>query len=137
MSDKFTDQQLLAYLDELLSVEEMARVETTLRSSESLRLRAASLVRRRDQGAHSVGEIWRRLRLSCPTRSQLGSYLLGTLSDGLAGYVDFHVRTVGCRPCAANLRDLEQSMESTPEVHERRRKFYQTSAGYLPKTGTR
>ena len=137
MSEGFTDQELLAYLDEMLSVDEMARVERSLRSSEPLRLRAASLVRRRDQGAHSVGEIWRRLRLSCPTRSQLGSYLLGTLSEGLAGYVDFHLRTIGCRPCAANLRDLEQALEATPEVRERRRKFYQTSAGYLPRSGAR
>jgi hypothetical protein len=133
MSDTVSDQQLLAYLDEMLPVEEMARVEKTLRASEPLRHRAASLIRRRDQGAHSVGEIWRRRRLSCPTRSQLGSFLLGTLSEEFAGYVSFHVRTIGCRPCAANLRDLEHALEATPEVRERRRKFYQTSAGYLPK----
>ena len=137
MSDDFSDEQLLAYLDEMLPVEAMAHLEKSMRSSEPLRHRAASLVRRRDQGAHSVGEIWRRLRLSCPTRSHLGSYLLGTLPDGLAGYVDFHLRTIGCRPCAANLRDLQQAMEATPETSERRRKFYQTSAGYLPKTGAR
>jgi hypothetical protein len=70
----FSDQQLLAYLDEMLPVEEMATVEKALRGSDSLRRKAAGLSRRRDDGLHSVGEIWRRLRLSCITRSQLGRH---------------------------------------------------------------
>ncbi len=126
-----TDPVLLAYLDEMLPVEQMTAVERELRGSESLRLRAAALARRRDQGAHSVGEIWRRLRLSCPSRDELGSFLLGTLEDGLAEYVEFHVRTVGCRFCTANLGDLEQALKGTPEAAQRRRKFFESSAGYL------
>src|SRR5687767_11717864 len=106
---EFSDTQLLAYLDETLPVEEMTAVERELRASESLRARAAGLARRRDHGTHSVGEIWRRLRLSCPSRNQLGGFLLGTLDGQLARYVDFHLRTIGCRYCAANLADLEQS----------------------------
>lgn len=126
-----TDLQLLAYLDEMLPVEQMATIERDLRASEALRLRAAGLARRRDQGAHSVGEIWRRLRLSCPSRDELGNFLLGTLEDGLADYIEFHLRTVGCRFCAANLGDLEQALKSAPETAQRRRKFFESSAGYL------
>jgi anti-sigma factor RsiW len=132
MSDsQFADVQLLAYLDEMLPVEEMTAVERALRSSDSLRARAAGLARRRDQGAHSVGEIWRRLRLSCPSRSQLGGFLLGTLDPAFAEYVDFHLRTVGCRYCAANLADLEQSRAAETAASSRRRKFFESSAGYL------
>ena len=132
MSDShFTDAQLLAYLDEMLPVEQMTAVEKAMRDSESLRVRAAGLARRRDHGVHAVGEIWRRLRLSCPSRSQLGSFLLGTLEAGVADYVDFHLRTVGCRYCAANLADLQQALESTPAASSRRRKFFESSAGYL------
>jgi hypothetical protein len=40
---------------------------------------------RRDAGVHSLGEIWRRNRVSCPTRQQLGSFLLGILSDEQVG----------------------------------------------------
>ena len=127
----FSDVQLLAYLDEMLPVEEMTAVERALRSSDSLRARAAGLAHRRDQGTHSVGEIWRRLRLSCPSRSQLGGFLLGTLDAAFSEYVDFHLRTVGCRYCAANLADLEQSRSAGTAASSRRRKFFESSAGYL------
>ena len=135
MSGTFSDDELLAYLDELLPVQRMTSVEKALRGSESLRRHAASLARRRDQGVHSVGEIWRRLRLSCPTRSQLGSYLLGVLDADFAGYLDFHIQTVGCRICAANLRDLELAAQSKSDAQPRRRRIFQSSAGYLPEQG--
>ena len=127
----FTDDELLAYLDEMLPGERIARVEGALRDSEPLRRRLANLARRRDQGVHSVGEIWRRRRASCPTRTQLGSYLLSTLESDFVDYLDFHLQTVGCRYCEANLRDLEEAARTTPETRRRRQKFFQSSAGYL------
>lgn len=131
--ETLTDQQLVAYLDEMLPVEQMAAIENELRRSEPLRGRVAALSRRRDSGAHSVGEIWRRFRLSCPARSQLGSFLLGTLEPETADYLEFHLRTVGCRYCAANLYDLEKSLATSPDAPQRRRKFFQSSAGHLPR----
>ena len=83
---------------------------------------------------HSLGEIWRRARLSCPSRQQLGSYLLGVLDDDHADYVTFHIETVGCRYCAANLTDLQrQQAEKSDTVQLRRRKYFQSSAGFLGK----
>lgn len=128
-----TDAVLLAYLDEMVSPEDAATVEKQLRASAALRQHAAILARRRDQGGHTVGEIWRRERLSCLTRSQLGSYLLGTLDEALAAYVEFHLQTIGCRYCAANLRDLELSREPAEASQRRRRKFFESSAGLLAK----
>ena len=134
MSDaSFTEHQLIAYLDEMLPVDQMTAFEDRLRRSEELRIRLSAVSRRRDQGQHSVGEIWRQARLSCPTRHQLGGFLLGTLDQQHADYLDFHIRTIGCRVCAANLYDLEKSMDSQPETKQRRRKFFQSSAGFLPK----
>jgi len=126
-----SDSELAAFLDEALPAEQMARLERELRKSDGLRRRLANLSRRRDQGLHSVGEIWRRNRLSCPTRRQLGGFVLRTLDDATAKYVDFHIRTVGCRLCAANLTDLEQAADAQPETASRRRKFFQSSAGLL------
>ncbi|MGD9858018.1 MAG: hypothetical protein AB7U20_23985 [Planctomycetaceae bacterium] len=126
-----TDGELLAYLDEQLPVEQAARIERELRSSSILRQQAALLVRRQDQGGHTVGEIWRRQRLSCLSRSQLGGYLLGTASSELADYIEFHLRTIGCRVCDANLHDLRESSRATPETARRRRKFFESSAGRL------
>lgn len=121
-----------AYLDEALPSEEMTRIEQALRDNPELLQRLATINTRRDTGVHSLGAIWRRHRLSCLTREQLGSYLLGVLSGEMASYVDFHLRTIGCRYCQANLADLEKQQAETPEVVEsRRRKFFQSSAGYL------
>ena len=128
---QFTDHELLAYLDEMLPVEQMTLLEQEVRQSESLRRKLAAVARHRENGAHSVGEFWRQARLSCPSRARLGSYLLGTLERQLTEYVEFHIRTIGCRYCAANLQDLESQMEATPETRRRRRRFFQSSAGYL------
>jgi anti-sigma factor RsiW len=134
MDSEITDAELLAYLDEGLPVERMAAVENALRASAELRNRTAGLRSQRDEQGHSVGEIWRRGRLSCPTRHQLGSFLLGALPSDLAQYFHFHLETVGCRYCTANLEDLRQSAnQATAETAQRRQKFFQSSAGYVRK----
>jgi hypothetical protein len=46
-------------------------------------------------------------------------------------YIEFHLRSIGCRLCAANLHDLERAMKSAPEATERRRRFFESSAGHL------
>jgi hypothetical protein len=126
-----SDDELLAYLDEQLPAAQAARLEQELRNSPALRQQAALLIRRRDQGGHTVGEIWRRRRLSCLSRSQLGGYVLGTASDSLADYVEFHLRTIGCRFCEANLQDLRDSSRTSSESARRRRKYFESSAGNL------
>jgi hypothetical protein len=135
MSAKFSNSELEAFLDESLPVERMAAIEESLRGDESLQKQLAAINGRRDAGVHSLGEIWRRHRLSCPTREQLGSYLLGVLSRDHADYLKFHVETVKCRYCEASLGDLKaQQSTSDLEVVERRRsKYFQSSAGYLRK----
>ena len=137
MNPDFTDAELLAYLDEGLPVDRMAAVENALRASDELRNRTAGLRIARDAQGHSVGEIWRRGRLSCPARHQWGSYLLGVLPRELAQYYRFHLETVGCRYCAANLDDLRQAGEqNSTETAQRRQKYFQSSAGYIQKRGS-
>ncbi|MFV0446513.1 MAG: hypothetical protein ACK5Q5_23320 [Planctomycetaceae bacterium] len=131
MSAPFSDDELLAYLDEMLPVERAVQCEAELRESAELRQRALLLIRRRDSGGHSVGEIWRRRRLSCPTRSELGSWLLGVLDDMEADYLQFHVHVIGCRACAANLEDLRNAQSAGTAAPERRRKIFESSAGIL------
>ena len=104
----FRQADLEAYLDEALPAEEMARIEKALRVDHVLARRLAGIHARRNAGVHSLGEIWRRHRLSCPSREQLGSFLLGALPDDLGRYVGFHVEVAGCRYCQANLADLER-----------------------------
>jgi len=132
MPKPIRQSDLDAYLDEALPPEEMARVEQALRNDPELRERLATINGRRDAGVHSLGEIWRRHRLSCPSREQLGSYLLEALPDEAADYVTFHLEVIGCRYCKANLLDLEeQEAEAPEEVETRRRKYFQSSVGHL------
>ena len=126
-----TAEDLRAYLAEHLPAARMAVIEQLLRDSEPLRRQLATIARDHDHGGYSVGEVWRRGRLSCPTRGQLGAYLLQALGDGPREYIDFHLQTVGCRVCNANLADLQQASASAPEKQRRRRKYFESSAGYL------
>ncbi len=125
---------LEAYLDEALPSEEMAQVELTLRDDPELVRRLAAAIARRDAGVHSLGEIWRRHRLSCPSREQLGSFLLGALPEEMEDYVEFHLDRVGCRYCRANLTDLQKRRpQAHPETETRRRRYFQSSAALLRK----
>jgi hypothetical protein len=132
MSKQFTQSELEAYLDEALSPEEMAAVEAELRSNHELGQQLAAINGRRDAGVHSLGEIWRRHRISCPTREQLGSYLLDALDKDQTAYLHFHLEEIRCRLCLANLHDLKMQQEEAADVAvTRRSKYFQSSAGYL------
>jgi DNA-binding phage protein len=125
-------EQLHAYLDDALSDAETAKVEQALRDSEPLRRSLRQAMQERDRGEHSLGAVWRRERLTCPTREQLGSYLLQVLDEGEQDYLDFHLNVIGCPYCVANLADLQAlQREPAPQARERRRRFFQSSAGYL------
>ncbi|MFO0810629.1 MAG: hypothetical protein U0746_18535 [Gemmataceae bacterium] len=131
---EFTREHLRAYIDDALTETELARIEQALRGSEALRSQLKLVMQERDRGEHSIGAIWRRARLSCPTREQLGSYLLEALEPDFQDYVAFHLKAVGCPFCQANLTDLEaRQREAAPQTHQRRRRYFQSSAGLLPK----
>ncbi len=132
MAREITESDLEAYLDEALTPAEMAAVEAQVRQSPELLRQLSSINSRRDAGVHSLGEIWRRHRVSCPTREQMGSFLLGVLEDDQADYVRFHLDVVACRLCMANLDDLRQRQaESDEMIVVRRQKYFDSSAGYL------
>lgn len=131
---RFCEQEFESYLDETLSSARMAEMEAAMRDDPSLADRLSAVLARRDAGEHTLGEIWRTGRASCPAREELGSYLLGVLSEEAADYVAFHTGEVGCRYCQANLDDLrEQQGEAVAagDIAGRRRKYFQSSAGYL------
>jgi hypothetical protein len=129
-----TDPELDRFLDEALPPERMAALEAALRDDAELQARLAAASGRRDAGVHSLGAVWRRHRLSCPTREQLGSYLLGVLDDGAADYIKFHVETACCRVCQASIEDLreQQAAADRDAVTARRSKYFHSSAGHLP-----
>ena len=132
MTRRFTLVELEAFLEEALTPGEMAEIETQLREHPELLQQLQSILGRRDAGVHSLGAIWRRHRISCPSRDLLGSYLLGVLDAEQQDYVRFHLEQVGCRYCTANLEDLRaRQQETAEELQVRRRRYFQSSAGYL------
>ncbi len=133
MPSSFTTAELEAYLDEALPSQRMAQIEAVLRETPALVQQLASITQGRSSGVHSLGTIWRRHRLTCPSRAELGSSLLGVLEPAQAAYIQFHVETVGCRLCQASLEDLRgQHQAADPQARElRRSKYFQSSAGYL------
>lgn len=127
-----TRELLHGYLDDALSEGEIAQVEQALRGSETLRRLLRVVMQERDRGEHSIGAIWRRQRLSCPSRDQLGSYLLQVLETDAQDYIQFHLQTVGCPFCLANLSDMQNlQKEPEPKAQARRRRFFESSAGFL------
>ena len=123
---------LRAYIDDALNENESARVETALRGDEEMRRRLREIIQERDRGDHSVGAIWRRDRLTCPSREQLGSYLLEVMDAGFHEYVEFHLKVIACSACLANLQDLQEHQAGEPtHANTRRKRYFQSSAGLL------
>jgi hypothetical protein len=132
MAMPLTDRDLEAYLDEALPPVEMVRVEAAVRADPGLLAQLSAINGRRDAGVHSLGEIWRRHRLTCLSREKLGALLLGTLSVEEADYCRFHLETIGCRLCLANHADLKARLaESAQAAQVRRKRYFESSAGYL------
>jgi anti-sigma factor RsiW len=126
-----TREQLHAYLDDALDEPETARIEKLLRTSADVRSQLSKVRDERDRGEHSLGAVWRRDRLSCLTREQLSGYLHGVLDADLHNYIDFHLKTIACPSCLANLDDLREKQAEPASQTRRRRRYFETSARLL------
>ena len=127
------DDTLRAYLADELPAETLARIEKALRDSAELRSRLEAVRQNRaEPGLHSLGAIWRRARLTCASRQQLGSYLLDALDPDLADYLTFHLEVVACPFCQANLADLKFKAEAvTPATRNRHVRILNSSKHLL------
>ena len=129
-----SDADLLAYLDEALPEGRAVEVERAVRESGEVRQRLSALLRQRDQGGHTLGEIWRRRQLSCVSRTDLSRYLSGQLPPGDRDYLEFHTGVIQCSVCLANLEDLRSLASAESATQDARRKrIFESSAGGLRK----
>ncbi len=76
-----------------------------------------------------LSEVWEEYRPSCPKRSTLGSYILNTLDSNWQNYIEFHVRSLGCRFCNANLDDVRQ--ETAAESDRFKARIMESSVGFF------
>jgi hypothetical protein len=127
-----TRETLRDYLNDALPDAETAAVEAALREQPAVQALFHQVRQEADRGEHSIGAVWRRERVSCPTREQLGGLLLQALDPDLLEYIEFHVRTAGCPYCLANLDDLRRLQAEPAEPRTtRRRRILDSSAGLL------
>jgi hypothetical protein len=133
------DTTLRDYLTDALTPEASARVEKALRDSADLRARLEEVRQNRADGQlHTLGAIWRRQRLTCPSRLQLGTYLLDALDPNLADYLTFHLEVVECPFCQANLEDLKAQSEAATAANgskTRQSRILQSSQHLLNEDG--
>lgn len=120
------------YLNDALPAATAAAVEKAIRDQPALQELVQQVRQESDPGEHTIGAIWRRERLSCPTREQLAGHLQDILDADLAEYVGFHLREIGCPFCQANLDDLARLQNEAAETRTTRRKrIVDSSAGLL------
>jgi len=132
LSSEISDETLRSYLAESLPGGEMARVEKALRESAELREQLEAVRQdRSDPDLHTLGAIWRRGRLTCPTRQTLGSYLLDALDPDLASYLTFHLDVLECPFCQANLADLKAKSAAVNNTSQSRQSRILRSSQHL------
>jgi hypothetical protein len=131
------DETLRSYLADALPAEDLARVEKALRDSSELRARLEDVRQNRgDPDLHTLGAIWRRGRLTCPSRQQLGSFLLDALDPALGAYLKFHLDVVECPFCQANLADLQaKATQPVAAVKNRHARILRSSQHLLGDDG--
>lgn len=130
-----TKATLDAFIDDHLNEPDSIRVEKAVRESPELHTLLKSIVASRDMGDHSIGAIWRREHLSCPTREELSSYKDEALDPQRIDYIKFHLEIVGCNACQANLLDLNftKGPKANPAAKKKHRQFLENSKLLLPK----
>jgi len=126
-----TCEMLRDYIHEALPDDQQASVEKALRDQPAVQALFNQVRQQEDRGEHSIGAIWRRERLSCPSREQLGGFLLQAIDPDLSDYIEFHLKTIGCPSCTANLEDLTKKQVETDEPKKRHKRIVQSSAGIL------
>lgn len=86
--------------------------------------------------AMNVAEVWVSERVSCPHRDILRAFLARSMPDGQRDYVGFHLETIECPFCCANVEDLQladrnDAAELQGQVAEARERSLASSQVFL------
>jgi RNA polymerase sigma factor (sigma-70 family) len=75
-------------------------------------------------------DIWKLHRFTCPKRSTIGAFYLGTLDKAWHDYINFHINIIGCQFCLANLEDIktESARKQNTQLQAR---IMQSTVGFL------
>lgn len=86
-----------------------------------------------ERSSELLTQVWRDGRPSCPKRTTLGKYVLGTLPEDWDDFVTFHVERLGCEYCAANLEDLSDEINAPADDSQNslRGRILESTVGFL------
>jgi RNA polymerase sigma-70 factor (ECF subfamily) len=79
-----------------------------------------------------IAQVWQEYRPSCPKRNTIGAYHLGTLEPEWKDYIGFHLHTLGCQFCLANLKDIEEQNKQK-DSSKLCLKIMESTVGFLKK----
>lgn len=113
------DQRLLAYIRDELPAEQLREMEL-LRTNAESRSFWGRLLEGTQGDQHAPGTVWRQSRLTCPSREEWGSYLLGVLDPHFAAYYRFHLDRVECPflpgECCGSARITSVTLGADPGI---------------------
>ena len=76
-------------------------------------------------------DLWQEQRFTCPKRSTIGSWRLGSLDEQWSEYVKFHINQLGCNICLANLEDLDNELNKKTEYDTVCQRIFESSIGFF------
>ena len=82
--------------------------------------------------ADLLSRVWQSQRPSCPKRTTLGKYTLGILPQDWNAFVAFHLETLGCVFCQANVDELALDDTGPPAPDDR---LFQSTIGFFRSKG--
>ena len=108
----YSREYIHAYIDGALSPEEADAFTSMAYGDSELRGKIRTVQTEFDYHNHTVGSLWRRNQLTCPSDQEIVDYQRGALAiinPEIADYVQFHLTSIRCIYCISTAAELKQS----------------------------
>jgi len=108
----YSREYIHAHIDGALSQEETDAFDLEAQVNSELRGQIRAVQSEFDYHNHTVGSLWRRNQLTCPSDQDIADYLRGGLAiinPEIADYVQFHLTSIRCIYCISTAAELKQS----------------------------
>lgn len=108
----YSREYIHAYIDGALSPEEADAFTSMAYGDSELRGKIRTVQTEFDYHNHTVGSLWRRNQLTCPSDQDIVDYQRGALAiinPEIADYVQFHLTSIRCIYCISTAAELKQS----------------------------
>ena len=108
----YSREYIHAYIDGALSPEEADAFTSMAYGDSELRGKIRTVQTEFDYHNHTVGSLWRRNQLTCPSDQEIVDYQRGELAiinPKIVDYVQFHLNSIRCIYCISTAAEWKQS----------------------------